>query len=65
VKVKSSNLLNTRLRFHINAVAMKLYMTRDLKVVFLLADKRVVGIGEIEAFVGIDTKVGNRSKRGE
>ena len=64
MKVKSSNLFNTRLRFHINAVTMKLHMTRDLKVIFLLADECVVGVGEIETFVGINTKVGNGSKKG-
>ena len=43
---------------------MKLHMTRDLKVIFLLADECVVGVGEIETFVGIDTKMGNGSKKG-
>jgi hypothetical protein len=65
VKMERSHLFNASLCLHINAIPMKLYMTSDLEVVLLLAYKSVVRIGEIEAFVGVDTEVRNWSEKGQ
>lgn len=59
--MKSSNLLEARLGFHINAVAVQLHVTRDLKVIFLLTNESVVGVGEVKAFVSVDAEVWNWS----
>ena len=63
MQVISPHLLQPRLRLHKNPIAMELHVTRDLKVIFLLTNKSVVGVGEIEAFVGVDTKMRHCSKR--
>jgi hypothetical protein len=57
VEMKRSHLLESGLGLHEDAVAVELDVTRDLKVILLLAHKGVVGVGEVEAFVGVDTKV--------
>lgn len=63
--MKSSHLLQAGLRLHIDAVAMQLHVTRDLKVILLLADEGVVRVGEVEAFVGVDSKVRNWAGKGK
>lgn len=63
VKMERSHLLQAGLRFHVDAVAVQLNVTRDLKVILLLADESIVRVGEVEAFVGVDSKVRNGAAR--
>lgn len=63
VKMEGSHLLQAGLRLHVDTVAMQLNVTRDLKVILLLTDESIVRVGEVEAFVGVDSKVRNRSGR--
>lgn len=62
--MKCSNLLKSRLRLHINAIAVQLHVTRDLKVILLLTDESVVRVGKVKSFVGVDAEMWNGSERG-
>lgn len=59
--MKSSHLLQARLSFYVNAIAVELHVACDLKVILFLTNKGVVRVGEVEAFIGIDSKVRNWS----
>lgn len=39
-------------------------MTRDLEVVLLLTDERVVRVGEVETLVSVNSEVWDRSEKG-
>lgn len=57
VKMKGSDFLEACLRLDVNSIAMKLNVTSDLKVILLLTHESIVRVGEVEAFIGIDSKV--------
>lgn len=57
--MKRSDLLQARLSLDVNAIAVKLDVTSYLEMIFLLTHERVVGVGEVEAFVGVYTEVRN------
>lgn len=62
--MKRSDLFQSRLRFDVHAVTVELHVTRDLKVILLLADERVVRVGKVETFVGVDAEVRDGSVGG-
>lgn len=62
VKMKRSHLLKACLSLHEDSIAMQLDVTSDLEMIFLLADESVVRVREVEAFIGVDTKVRNWSE---
>lgn len=62
--MESSDLLQSCLSLDVNAISVKLNVTCDLEVIFLLTNESIVGVGEVESFVGIDTKVWDGPEQG-
>lgn len=63
MQMERSDLLQARLGLHVHAVAVQLDVASDLEVILLLTDERVVRVGEVEAFVGVDAEVRNDPKK--